>query len=226
MLLLHRYVNEVAPILASTEKRIVRNYLLWRAAKTSMTSLCEEARDIAHQYNKKTKGVKEQKPLWKQCLEEVGFQSRGGGFHIISASMYVRTFFKAEAKTKMKEMTGLLRVAMTEKLEEAEWMDEETRKAAKLKLDNMLEGIAYPDEMLDQDKLNELFADLETEPGKFYQNGLNTNVFWSDFHNAQFRETAVRDDWLDNGIFNKVILVNAFYSSNANAFVFPAGFLR
>jgi len=38
--------------------------------------------------------------------------------------------------------------------------------------------------------------------------------------------TVDRSDWLDNEIFSFVIIVNAFYEPVANAFVFPAGFLR
>ncbi len=55
---------------------------------------------------------------------------------------------------------------------------------------------------------------------------MRVSKFWSDFRNGRYREPARRSDWLDNETFTKVVLVNAFYSSSSNAFVFPAGFLR
>ncbi len=107
-------------------------------------------------------------------VRQAGFQSRSQGLSMVSASMYVRRFFKPEAKSQMKEMTGLLREAFREKLEEAAWMDPETREAAKGKLEDMLESIAYPDEVLDEDKLNDLFGGLEmVEEGNFFASGVS-----------------------------------------------------
>ncbi len=72
-----RFVEAVPALLDSTPKQVVYNYLFFRAASAGMTSLDKRAREISQEYSAAAQGTKAEKPLWKQCLQEVGYQTRG-----------------------------------------------------------------------------------------------------------------------------------------------------
>ena len=57
----------------------------------------------------------------------------------------------------------------------------------------------------------------------FYINILQRNKFWYVFKYRRLREKIDPKDWIDH---QAVALVNAFYNSETNSVVFPAGILQ
>ena len=96
------------------------------------------------------------KARWKKCVESSGFNSfsiqTGGG---AASSMYVRQFFKPEEKQVLEEMIGYVRRYFSHMLDGLSWMDDETKSEAKKKMEKMDQFIAYPDELLDQETIDE-----------------------------------------------------------------------
>jgi predicted metalloendopeptidase len=60
----------------------------------------------------------------------------------------------------MNEMVKDIRSVFSEIIDELEWMDDETRVRAKGKSDSMTTHIAYPDELLDDKKLIDLYQNV------------------------------------------------------------------
>ena len=71
--------------------------------------------------------------------------------------MYVREYFDESARQTVNEMVKDISDVFAEIIDELEWMDEETRVRAKEKSAAMTNHIAYPDELLDNRKLTELY---------------------------------------------------------------------
>jgi hypothetical protein len=65
-------------------------------------------------------------PTWKRCVEEVGFNNfETSNFIYVASSMYVKKYFKPEAKKEMVELTNYIRKAFEDViLHNIEWMNE------------------------------------------------------------------------------------------------------
>lgn len=76
---------------------------------------------------------------------------------IAAGALYVRKYFNEEAKKNALEMVSDIREEFEEILKEVDWMDEKTRANALDKARSMATHIAYPDELLDDRKLEEFY---------------------------------------------------------------------
>ena len=86
-----KYFKKLAKVMQKTDARTVSNYLMWRAAASSMSYLNEEARKIRETFNKATRGINSDPPRWKKCASEVGFNSFAqGSFVVVAGSMYIQ----------------------------------------------------------------------------------------------------------------------------------------
>lgn len=74
--------------------------------------------------------------------------------------MYVREYFEEAARQSMNEMVKDIRSVFAEIIDELEWMDDETRVRAKGKSASMTTHIAYPDELLNDKKLIDLYENV------------------------------------------------------------------
>lgn len=75
-------------------------------------------------------------------------------------AMYVREHFKESARQAVNEMVKDLRSVFNEIIDELDWMDNKTRGLAKEKAAAMTTHIAYPDELLDDNKLIDLYDNV------------------------------------------------------------------
>lgn len=93
-------------------------------------------------------------------------------------------------------------------------MDNKTRKAALDKADRMTTHIAYPDELLDDNKLEEFYKKLEITPGNYLKSILNLTLFGTEYSFGKLRKPVNKTDWISHG---KPAVVNAYYSSVENS---------
>ena len=219
------YHEKLSDLLKRSEKRVVANYLAWCAAKSLMTYLNKEARDIKHKFEKGITGIEESSPTWKRCVNEAGFNSfSGGGFGFVAGSMYAKKYFNKEAKVAMLEMTAYIRTAFKEDiLPNLDWMDATTKQLARAKLEKMDQFIAYSDEFLVQEKVDGLHQGIVISPDDYLGNALNLIKFWRTFYYSRLREQIDPKSWIEHSL---VTVVNAFYNPAQNNMEFPAGILQ
>lgn len=72
-------------------------------------------------------------------------------------ALYVRKYFNEDSKKEALEMVTGIREEFAKILQEVDWMDDETRSNALDKAASMQTHIAYPDELLDDNKLIEFY---------------------------------------------------------------------
>ena len=120
------YMEKLSKILTKTSNRTLANYLGWRITMPMMKLLNEEARKIRQKYRKEIKGIQVAAPTWKRCVEEVGFNNFDtSNFIYIAGSMFVKKYFKPEAKKEMVELTYYIRRSFKEEiLPNIDWRDE------------------------------------------------------------------------------------------------------
>lgn len=129
-------------------------------------------------------------------------------------ALYVRKHFKDDAKSNALEMVKGIHDEFLAILGKVDWMDEETRMAALDKAKAMTTHIGYPDEIMDNAKLEEYYKDLEINPDTYLESVLNMNVFGTDYAFNKLRKPVNKTDWVSHA---RPAIVNAFYSSIENS---------
>lgn len=212
------YIASLEKLLAATPKRVQANYVMWRAAASSVSYLTDGIRKRQLQYSTALSGKTEREPRWKECVDTVS-----GSLAISVGAMYVRKYFKEDAKKNAVEMVADIRKEFTEILKKVDWMDEETRKSALDKAASMTSHIAYPDELLEDKKLEQFYEKLELTTDNYLEGILNLTLFGVEYSFSKLRKPVNKSDWVTHG---RPAIVNAFYSSIENSIQFPAGILQ
>ncbi|XP_068217910.1 neprilysin-2 isoform X3 [Palaemon carinicauda] len=211
-------VKNLGKLIARTPKRVIANYMMWRVTAASVGYLNEVARDIQLAYSKKLVGKGTREPRWKECMGSVS----GSLSHAVG-SMYASTFFKEDAKAAADEMVTYIRAEFDHILHNIDWMDETTRQRALEKSKAITPHIAYPPELLEEQKLTDLYEGLQISSGDLLDNMRNLTVFGTDYSFKRLREEIDKKDWKNHGA---AAVVNAFYSPLENSIQFPAGILQ
>lgn len=212
------YIKNFEALVSRTPKRVQANYVMWRAAASSVSYLTEKLRKRQLDYTTIVTGRTEREARWKECID-----ISAGSLSIASGALYVRKYFNEEARQNAKEMVADIRAEFQDILKNVDWMDDETRQNALDKAKSMSTHIAYPDELLDDNKLEEFYDGLELDPDQYMRSILNLTLFGTRFSFKRLRQPVNKTDWITHG---RPAVVNAFYSSIENSIQFPAGILQ
>ena len=93
-------------------------------------------------------------------------------------------------------------------------MDEETKKSALDKVRVMKSIIAYPDELLDDSKLEDRYKGLEIMSNDYWENIRNSTRFYKKEYLSRLRKPVNKRDWIEDG--ESAAEVNAFYDWHKN----------
>ncbi|CAB3363322.1 Hypothetical predicted protein [Cloeon dipterum] len=212
------YLKELEILLSQTPKRVQANYALTRAAAAMVSYLTEDVRKRQLKYYTVLSGKTERESRWKECVDMVT-----GSLSIAVGSQYVKKYFKEEAKKNSQEMVEDIRAEFIKILKTIDWMDDGTRASALEKAASMASHIAYPDELLDDNKITEFYDKLELNPDLYLESVINMTIFGTDFSFNRLRKPVNKTEWITHG---RPAVVNAYYSSIENSIQFPAGILQ
>jgi predicted metalloendopeptidase len=129
--------------------------------------------------------------------------------------MYVKRFFRPEARERAARMTRALIGAYREAIEACDWLSEATRKEASAKLAKTTVGVGHPDRWRD-------YAGLVITPRDLFGN-------WQRAHAINSNEHILRSAQPDNaapGWLRNVQTVNAYYNPALNQILLPAALLQ
>jgi len=162
-------------------------------------------------YGKVFSGRQQDHPLWRRSTNQV--QSVMGE---ALGRIYVKKYFPASSKERMKALVENLRIALGERIAAQDWMDDSTKVNALLKLNTFYVKIGYPDRWTDM-------SDLKIDAKKsYYENICECRRFWNAWHiNHTAGKPVDRDDW-----YMTPQTVNAYYNPTTNEICFPAGILQ
>lgn len=206
------------PTTINRRDRVLANYMMWRVVLQSVSTLGKKWRELAQNYNSVITGQEREEPRWEQCLS-----SLTGTLGIAISSMYVKNHFKSDSKGLAMEMVGYIRREFTNILEEVDWMDDETRQEAKEKANAISSYIGYPDELLNDTLIEELYSGLDLKRAQYFENILHLRKWSTDYSFRQLRKPNLKVDWRKHA---RAATVNAFYNSLDNSIEFPAGILQ
>ena len=204
-------IAESIAIMNDTDLDLIKTYLKYRIVSAADTLLNDTTYEISFDfYNRTMAGQPTPKPRWKRAIamldgtlgEEIGH-------------LYVKKYFSADAKKRMQELVKNLQRALGVRIENLEWMSDETKRQALQKLDTFHAKIGYPDKWRD-------YSELHIDPNaSLWENMLIVSKFEDDFWlNKSGRE---KDPTL---WYMNAHEINAYYDPSTNEICFPAGILQ
>src|ERR1044072_1214129 len=127
-----------------------KTYLRWQLVHSAADALSTKFEtENFNFFGKALSGRREQYPLWRRCVA-----SADNNLGEALGEVYVKRAFTAESKARMQVMIKNLIDAFRGRVEKADWMSDETRKAAIAKLAAFGQKIGYPDKWIDYSRLD------------------------------------------------------------------------
>ena len=194
----------------STSMEDWKAYLRWHLIDATAPHLSKDFVDENFNFNERVlRGTEQIKPRWKRVI-----MSEDGDIGEALGKLYVAFYFPPEAKARALELVNNLKEALADRIKTLEWMDEPTKQEALKKLAAFTVKIGYPDKWLD-------YSLLQIDRGPYVLNAMRAAQFEADRDIKKIGKPVDRTDW---GMTPPT--VNAYYNSNMNEIVFPAGILQ
>lgn len=187
-----------------------KTYLTWKVVDNTAGYLSSEFENQNFEFNGKfLNGSKTLSDRWKRVMRAVN-----GNMGEALGQIYVEKTFPPEAKERANKIVHNLLDAMGERIKGLEWMGEETKKAALIKLAAFTVKIGYPDKWIDYSK-------LEIKRDSYAANLTRANEFATKRDFDKIGKPVDKKEW---GMSPQT--VNAYYNPTINEIVFPAAILQ
>ncbi|HEY8585392.1 MAG TPA: M13-type metalloendopeptidase [Rhodanobacter sp.] len=205
-----KFFAEFDKLLAKAPISQWQAYLRFHAIDDASPYLSKDFQDNKFDfYGKTLAGQPEQKPRWKRVLGTVN-SSMGQAL----GQLYVAEMFKPEAKERAQVLVDNVRNALKARIENLDWMSDETKAKAIAKWDTFLPKIGYPDKWRD-------WSGLDISGENYYADVMAAAKFNYDYDIAKIGKPTDRHEW---GMTPQT--VNAYYNPTDNTINFPAAILQ
>jgi putative endopeptidase len=204
------YVRALDQMIASTPTSDLKTYLRWHVLHASADMLPKAFADADFDFFSRTlRGQQEREPRWRKCVSETD-QRLGEAL----GKAFVEEAFGPQAKADMLEMVHDIKGAMRQDIEAAPWMTGETKKAALMKLDAVVDRIGYPDTWRD-------YSTIRVTRDDALGNRARALLVDRQRRLRKIGQPVDRGEWSMTPP-----TVNAYYSPDRNNINFPAGILQ
>ncbi|XP_077893726.1 endothelin-converting enzyme 1-like isoform X2 [Ictidomys tridecemlineatus] len=211
------YLEQVSALINSMDRCLLNNYMIWNLVRKTSSFLEQRFQDADEKFMEVMYGTKKTcLPRWKFCMSDT---ENNLGFAL--DPMFVKVTFTENSKNIASEMILEIKKAFEESLSTLKWMDEDTQKSAKEKMDAIYNMIGYPNFIMDPKELDKVFNDYTAVPDLYFENAMQFFNFSWRVTADQLRKAPNRDQWSMTPP-----MVNAYYSPTKNEIVFPAGILQ
>ena len=160
-------------------------------------------------YLKYLRGAKEMQPRWRRCVQAT---DRNLGEALGQA--YVKKVFSPELKASTVDMVKRIEAAMEQRIQQLDWMSDQTKQQALTKLHGLRNKIGYPDKWRDYSSVkitrNDFVGDVDRAVE--FENHRDINKIGKPVDHGEWGMTPPT--------------VNAYYNSQMNDINFPAGVLQ
>lgn len=186
-----------------------KTYLQWYVIKNAANFLSDDFVQRNFEFNKVLTGQKQIVPRWQRASTQID-ASLGD----LLGQLYVKKYFKPEAKQRMLLLVTNLQTAFEERIRELDWMSEETKQKALRKLAAFGKKIGYTDKW-------KTYDGVVIRRDKLFENVRNC-AEWSYYDRInRLGKPVDKTEWN----FTPPT-INASYTPLKNEVTFPAGILQ
>ncbi|GFO40521.1 endothelin-converting enzyme 1, partial [Plakobranchus ocellatus] len=210
-----QYLEKLGELLKTTDNRIIANFMMSSLLKYTAW-LGEDFRHNLEQYLK----VSENEPSmerWEQCTKQATEI-----YPEAVSRMFVEAHFPKESKEKIDAIVKDLRNAFSSMVAGNTWMSEEAIEKARDKLGRMEAKVAYPDYLMDDERLNSLYEDIPADELKYLETLAEYRKFKTLMDLQKVRERPDRKEWISAYPAS----VDYGYDQVENEIIVPAAFLQ
>ena len=203
-------VKAAIAIIGREPVAVLQDYLSWKVINSAASYLSDDFVHASFEfYGKTLSGSKELRPRWRRSIDAVN-----GALGEAVGQLYVAKYFPPEAKERMVRLVDNLQVALGERINQLEWMSDETKAKAAEKLGTFIVKIGYPDKWKD-------YTSLEVTGDSYWQNMIRASEFGYAEMIDELGKPVDRTKW-----YMSPQTVNAYYNPSSNEICFPAGILQ
>ena len=197
-------------LISATTMNDLKAYLRWHLVHESADLLPKAFADADFDFfSRALAGQQEQQPRWRRCVTQT--DDRLGE---ALGKAFVEETFSPRAKADTLQMVQDIKNAMRQDIDAAPWMSGETKKAAMVKLEAVVDRIGYPDEWRD-------YSAIRITRDEALGNRQRALMFNRTRNLAKIGQPVDRSEWSMTPP-----TVNAYYSPDRNNINFPAGILQ
>ena len=205
------HLQEAGRMLDEEPLEDLKTLFAWQVIDGASSYLTSEIYQASFDfYGKVISGREEPSPLWKRAVGIVN-----GTLGEAVGQMYVKKYFPEENKARMLALVKNLQKALGIRIENLEWMSEETKAKALEKLNAFTIKIGYPDTWRDYSALDVNASD------SYYANLQRAAKFEQDYSLSFLGKPVDKAKW-----YMTPQTVNAYYNPSSNEICFPAGILQ
>ena len=188
----------------------LKAYLRWHVLHGEADLLPKAFADADFDFFSRTlAGQPAQPPRWRRCVTQTD-ERLGEAL----GKAFVEEMFSPTAKADMQTLVQDIKSAMRQDIDAAPWMSRETKKAATVKLEAVVDRIGYPDQWRD-------YSSLRITRDDALGNRQQAQKFNRMRNLAKIGQPVDRGEWSMTPP-----TVNAYYSPDRNNINFPAGILQ
>jgi endothelin-converting enzyme/putative endopeptidase len=160
-------------------------------------------------YQAGLQGIEEPEAKWKRAVNAIN-----GNMGELLGQLYVDKHYQEEARARMEMMIANLTEAYRQSIENLDWMGEETKQQALVKLSKFAPKIGYPENWRD-------YSSMEIVDGDLIANVKSAATFEYMRNIDKLDRPVDKTEW-----FMNPQTVNAYYNPAWNEIVFPAAILQ
>lgn len=203
-------IKGVSKIFGESSLDDLKSLMAFYLIKTNATFLSTEINDVYFDFAGKTMmGVVEQQSLEDKAK---GILNKFLSWQL--GELYADKYYTTEVEDTIEMLVGYMKQAIVKRLESNVWMDEETKKEAVAKFNNIHWKVGRPDKIIDLSSLEFEEDDLIGNFRKIAKSELEDQI-------SRLTEAKREWEWL-----MPPQMVNAYYQSEMNDVVIPVGILQ
>lgn len=205
------YMKGLQDVLSDTDIDDLKLLVSWSTFNDSANVLTTELEKANWDFYSKTlNGVPEQRPAEERALGTVN-----GTIGEALGKIYVEKYFPPEAKDFAETMVENIKQTYVDRIQNLDWMGDDTKEKAIEKVQLMAVKIGYPDNWTNYSK-------MEIDPDNTYYENLLAASDWHLKDNlSKINEPVDTTEWHMNPQ-----TVNAYFNPTQNEIVFPAAILQ
>lgn len=213
------FFQQLGEVLSTTLKQTIANYGIWRVVMESVNYLTNSLKERQHEFNRITTGKEVRDARWQECVDVTLNQ-----YSYAFGSLYVRKHFQESSRTMVLEMVDYIKSEFGENLNTIDWMDEETKSYANIKLNAMKSEIGFADEIMNDAVLTEFYSDFPALDATQYFTTIHKMIAATmDKRFKRLRDSVDNSEWTTQ---LPPAIVMAYYYMLENSIKFPAAFLQ
>lgn len=205
------YMDSLDDLLKEDNLEDIKTLISWQTLNNAAGRLSTDLERTDWEFYSKTlNGTPEQRPEEERALARVN-----GTIGEALGKIFVEEYFPPEAKETAETMVENVLEVFKDRIQNLDWMTEDTKEKAIEKVNALTVKIGYPDDWKDYSTMD------ITEENSLYENIVAASKWRREDNLSRINEPVDTTEW-----FMNPQTVNAYFSPSMNEIVFPAAILQ